>query len=138
MVTFRALRESDRPLLEAAIANEPFHRVWLKSDFFFHPLCMTVIGSDDYGPILFLRMRPEGGTVHMFAQFICFDRLRSAKAICEGFKTVKSRLKAAGLKTIIIDTTSPSLARLCQKRLGFIPHPSKADHYVLPLGPYET
>lgn len=132
MVTFHPLTKQDIPLLEQAIEAEPYHRGWLKTAFFFHPASISVIASDDKGPILVLRMKPDRDVVAIFAQFICRDPQRSAKTIIEGFKTIKARLKMAGAKQIVMDSTSPALVRLCQQRLGFkaLPEP---DHYVLDL-----
>ncbi len=130
MVTFRQAVKSDIPTLDLAISVDPYHKGWLLSDFFFHPLSMTVVGMDDDGPILFLRMKPVLKTVQIFAQFVCFDRLRAAKAIYEGFPTIKQHIALAGFHYIVIDSTSPSLVRLCVERLGFEPLP-EPNYYSL-------
>jgi hypothetical protein len=84
---------------------------------------MTILGSDEAGPILFLRMQPKGEAVYIFAQFVCRDQARSARAMLEGFEIVKARIRLGGYKRIVMDSISPLLVRFCLKKLGFQPYP---------------
>lgn len=133
MITFRAISDLDRPLIQKSIDLEPYHRDWLLADYFYDPETMTILGSENMIPILFLRMKPVGRTVYLFAQFVSHNPLRNARAMCKGFPIIKATLEHSGFGYVVIDSISPPVVQLCQRRLGFSPLVTP-DHYSLRIG----
>lgn len=134
MVHFRSLTKEDRPLLESAIAADPHHSGWLKPDFFFHPESMTVVASDERGPVLFLRMKPKlPASALLFIQFVQRERIRTARVLNNGFPTVREILRKAGFNQIVFDSISAPMVAMAIKRFGFRPIIDHPNHYALPL-----
>jgi hypothetical protein len=120
--------------VKSAIQEEPFHREWLKPEFFYHPSGMSMIVSDDQGFVCVLRMQPRQETLYLFLQFISHDPKRNTQTIVQGFPVVKENARKSGFKEIQMDSVSRPLVTLCRRKLGFKHIPFVPDHYFLSLG----
>ena len=133
MVIFRQLTKEDQPLLADAIDNDAFHSGWLLTEFFYNPESLSVVLSDEIGPVLVVRMKPSvDHTVKIFIQFTQQDRIRTARVLREGFPTFRETLRKAGFTRIVFDSESPKLIRFV-KQFGFQKIPNVAHHYALSL-----
>ena len=108
MVSCRAVSESDRPVLEAALAKDVFHP-GVQADVFYEPGTVANMYSDSEGPVLFVR-----GYKSLHIDLLCVDNSDAARnrAVMQSdFKVIESNARAAGFKEIITSVNGLALLK---------------------------
>jgi hypothetical protein len=116
VITSRPINESDFPRMEQEIRSDACHKEWLKPSFFTAPNTLSTVYSDEDGEILFTRL---SSCLRIHVQFCDVSKQKIARCLVTQFSDIVKRAKASGYSQIIFDTESPSLAKFCQRYLGF-------------------
>jgi hypothetical protein len=126
MVNSRPLIEDDLPTLQSALENSPHPDQKVEHYVGDNKYCE--IYSDESGPIGILRYTK---TLRLCATWVNNeDRARNAASIIQAVEDAIAKAKANGFSEIIFQTDSPSYAKFCVDKLGFLESRGEFIKYV--------
>lgn len=119
----------DRARLEEWIAGDDDHRrKHLNPDFFYAPNTLGLCFEDSWGPVFYVRMDPEAGSlVRVHIQFESGQTLRTARTLAMGFAVFLDRVRQTSAKKLVFDSVSGRLRSFCINRFGFHVIPGSDD-----------
>lgn len=121
MVAYRPIRPEDCQFINRWIEADPWHKDTPGMlDFFMAKGCAIL--SDFQGPVMVVRFDEnlEAKRVTIHIQFGTVSRLRIAKVLLEGFRSILRAFKDFGFVEAVFTSINPSLIGFC-KKLGFEP-----------------
>jgi len=124
----RPLTVADLPMLQRALDQDQFEHLETKN--FTMDSAYSIVYEDEQGPIGILRYTKESYCRLRLVTVWCNnqDRKRNAASVIQAIADTVRKCKTNGYKEIVFCTQSPSLARFCMDRLGFV---AEKDEYVL-------
>jgi hypothetical protein len=131
MITERALKPSDIPVLEKEIASDEVHASWMNPSFFLEPQTLSVALDDEQGTTMFLRME---SVMRFSIQFCDVDKERIRQVVIKQFPSLVQRARNSGYKQIIFDSRSLGLVQFIKKHFRIRHSP---DEYVLELSSFK-
>lgn len=122
-LTYRAVIQADRPLIEKWIAEDPYHAGKMTADSIINPPrgMLSFVACDEQGPIIFTRV---SSAVRIGAQF-GNDRKRTAAAIPEYFEYLRACARDCQMSELIFESDSEPLIKFCTVKLGFVASPNE-------------
>jgi hypothetical protein len=121
MAKFRAVKEEDRSEIETWIAADPGHAGKMTADFFLeagktHSLYAV---GDEEGTAMYIRCELSGP--YRMRAHIQFgpDKKRIMKCFRDGWPLVMDDAKKRGFKSVLFDSTSPTLVKWMMSEFKF-------------------